>query len=267
VHRDAQIRDACHGGPAERAYKPTMYGPRSMNALLIRVGADQSVGGGHWNGPLDSSSGRFVYVPIPETKLTQPGLERPYSSLEPHLSAFGVPLPPHLRDRRMHLDPDFEHLTYGDRGRKGSQIAATVKPGDLLVFYAGLRDVTSLELVYALIGLIVIERIDLAREWPASAADRNAHTRRVLSADADDVIVIGSQSTSGRLATCIPIGEYRERAYRVRKDVLTAWGGISANDGYLQRSAVFPSMLAPARFLNWWGEQGIPLVRSNKLER
>ena len=37
------------------------------------------------------------------------------------------------------------------------------------------------------------------------------------------------------------LGEWRDRAYRVRKDLLKTWGGLSVNDGYIQRSAVPPS--------------------------
>ena len=38
-----------------------------MKGLLVRVGADQSEGGGRWNGLVNSRTGEFVYVPIPET--------------------------------------------------------------------------------------------------------------------------------------------------------------------------------------------------------
>ena len=234
-----------------------------MKALLIRVGADQSTGGGHWNGPVDAQTGRFVYVPIPETKPNRPGLAKAYALLEPALSKLGSRLPEHLVNQRMHLDPEFEHLTYGDRGSKGRQIARALGAGDLVVFYAGLMDQATRKLVYALIGLLIVERIDRAVEWPPSNADRNAHTRRELAAGADDIIVVGREGVSGRLARCIPIGEYRDRAYRVRKDVLAAWGDISANDGYLQRSAVFPSLLDPNRFQEWWQDQKPELVRKN----
>ena len=236
-----------------------------MNALLVRVGADQSTGGGRWNGPVDAQTGRFVYVPIPETKPNRPGLAKPYSLLVPALRQSGAKLPDHLVNQRMHLDPDFEHLTYGDRGSKGRQIASTLGAGDLVVFYAGLADQASRKLVYALIGLLVVDRIDRAVEWAASSADRNAHTRRELPTNADDIIVVGRGGVSGRLARCIPIGEYRDRAYRVRKDLLAAWGDISANDGYLQRSAIFPSLLDPHRFWEWWQQQRPELVRENNL--
>ena len=52
----------------------------------------------------------------------------------------GCSLPPHLAAQNMHLDPDFEHLTYGDRGTKGKQLSTTLQRDDLLVFYSRLRD-------------------------------------------------------------------------------------------------------------------------------
>jgi hypothetical protein len=193
-------------------------------------------------------------------------MARPFALVETALHAFGIALPPHLAKRNMHLDPDFEHLTYGDRGAKGRQLANTVSGGDLLIFYAGLKDVTSGAIVYALIGLFVVDRIVSAVDWPANEADLNAHTRRILSADADDIIVVARPAVSGRLQQCIPVGTYRNRAYRIREDVLLAWGNISARDGYIQRSAVFPSLLRPDRFLEWWKGPRVRLVSSNNVE-
>lgn len=236
-----------------------------MTCLLVRVGADQSHGGGRWNGPVDSNTGRFVYVPIPETKPVRPGHERPYTALVPPLAEFGLALPPNLADDRMHLDPDFEHLTYGDRGPKGAQIAGAIGGGDILVFYAGLMDVHLHRLVYALIGMFVVERIVRASDVPDAEAHCNAHTRRQLGANADDWVVIARHPGSGRLEHCLAVGEYRDRAYRVREDLLDAWGGISSRNGFLQRSAVFPALLQPQRFLDWWSRQNPKLVRSNNL--
>lgn len=234
-----------------------------MKGLLIRVGADQSDGGGHWNGPVDSRTGQFAYVPIPETKPNRAGHERRYAALNPSLATLGVSLPAHLADKRMHLDPDFEHLTYGDRGKKGKQISNALGNGDLLVFYSGLMDVEARRLAYAIMGLFVIDRIDRAVTWPESAWHRNAHTRRAMPLDADDVIVMARANQSGRLSRCLAIGEYRDRAYRVTKELLEAWGGISSNDGYLQRSAVFPSLLDPERFMAWFAGQNPRLVGEN----
>lgn len=234
-----------------------------MKGLLVRVGADQSAGGGNWNSPVDSRTGRFVYTPIPEAKPNRAGLERYYEETVPRCLEFGVPFPNHLRHSRMHLDPDFEHLTYGDRGSKGKQIATSLGAGDILVFYSGLMDNLEKKLVYAIIGLFIVDLIDRAVDWPDSAAHRNAHTRRELAKDADDIIVVARAKGSGRLQRCVPIGEYRDRAYRVRKELLEAWGNISANDGYLQRSAVFPSLLNPGQFLDWWQSQNPVLAHNN----
>jgi hypothetical protein len=163
----------------------------------------------------------------------------------------------------MHLDPDFRYLTYGDRGAKGRQMSENLDRGDLLIFYAGLRDIGSRALVYAIIGLFVIDRIVRACTVAPSELHRNAHTRRVLAPNSDDIIALARELGSGRLARCIPIGDFRARAYRVRTDLLEEWGGISANDGYLQRSAVFPRLLNPQLFWSWWERQEPILVRDN----
>jgi len=234
-----------------------------VNGLLVRVGADLSLGGGSWNGPVDSASGEFAYVAIPESSPVHPGMEKPYSALEPILAKFGVNLPAHLRMLHMHLDPDFEHLTYGDQGERAKQLQANLCPGDLIVFYAGLADtVGGTRLVYATIGLFVVEQFVLAVDVPRREQDINAHSRRVLGPGAKDLIVYGQPAVSGRLSRCLSIGEYRDRAYRVRKDVLEEWGGLSVRDGYLQRSARLPR-LDPARFLRWLEKQGPSLIQAN----
>ncbi|HEX4051159.1 MAG TPA: hypothetical protein VHY19_09795 [Steroidobacteraceae bacterium] len=236
-----------------------------MQIYLIRVGADLSVGGGSWNGPVDSLSGRFVYVPIPERKPIRVGLAKKYETLAPFLEAFRIDLPEHLTRQQMHLDPDFDHGTYGDTGKKGAQLERCLEPGDRLVFYSGLRCVRSNKLVYALIGAILVEQVDRATDWPAGRYDQNAHTRRELAADAPDIIVVGDPAGSGRLTRCIPVGEYRNRAYRLRSDILEAWGQISSQDGYLQRSAVFPSVQDPGRFMKWWDRQDVEFAHANNI--
>lgn len=237
-----------------------------MNALLVRVGADQSDGGGHWNSAVDGESRDFVYVAIPENAPVHPGHERPYSAHGPALEAIGRPLPPHLRGRHMHLDPDFAHLTYGDHNERARQLRSQLGTGDWVVFYAALANVRDRgKLVYALIGVLVVDRMVLARELPPAQRDINAHTRRVLAPGADDLVVIGRPDDSGRLRHCIDIGEWRAGAYRVRKDLLEAWGGLSVNDGWLQRSARLPRFLAPERFKAWFAAQRPELVAANNL--
>jgi hypothetical protein len=113
--------------------------------------------------------------------------------------------------------------------------------GDLLVFYSGLRSIQRPHaLVYAITGLFVIDSIMRALDVPAERNSENAHTRwNVISRN--DIVVGGREGSSGRLQRCIPIGEFRNRAYRVTRELEGTWGGLSVKDGFIQRSVVPPS--------------------------
>lgn len=120
-----------------------------MRAVLVRIGVDHSYG--EWNAPVDPKTGDFVFVPIPESQNTRfhRGMERCYDEFLPALNRFcdardldlrrdlGFPTP--LLGASMHLDPDFECLTYGNRGNPKGGIIQNLEEDDLLVFYAGLR--------------------------------------------------------------------------------------------------------------------------------
>jgi hypothetical protein len=246
---------------------------RSMRACLVRVGVDQAFGG--WNAPVDPRTNEFVYVSIPETSDQRPGLATPYELVRPALARFAgaradappraVQLPAELARANMHLDPDFGALTYGDTERRGRGLA-DLGAGDLVVFYAGLRPVSPCPhaLVYALIGLYGIAEVVRVGTVPAARWNENAHTRR-SDHRPTDVIVRADPRVSGRLRTCLPVGEFRDRAYRVTREVLDAWGGLSCRDGYLQRSAVPPRILDPARFLAWFERRRPQVVSANNL--
>jgi hypothetical protein len=241
-----------------------------VRALLVRVGIDQTAGG--WNAPVDPDSLEFVYVPIPEPRGQRfhPGLATTYAPAEAALAAFGAggrpgtALPGPLAGRNTHLDPDFDRLTYGDVGPRRGRSLCDLEPGDVVVFFAGLRPVRPCDhrLLYALIGLYRVKEVLRAGDVPRARWSENAHTRR-RDSRATDVIVRAEPSASGRLRRCIPVGELRDRAYRVRRDVLEAWGGISAKDGYIQRSAVPPRLLDPRRFLAWLEGHVPELVAAN----
>jgi hypothetical protein len=164
----------------------------------------------------------------------------------------------------MHLDPDFQHLTYGDSGTRRGKGLTDLGVGDVVVFYSGLKPVAACEhrLVYALVGLyqvaesVRVQSVDAPR-WP-----ENAHTRCV-DRQWSDVIVRAKPGASGRLKQCIPIGEFRDLAYRVERGILADWGGLSCRDGYLQRSAVLPTLLDPQRFMRWFQSQAAELVSLN----
>jgi hypothetical protein len=136
-----------------------------------------------------------------------------------------------------------------------------------VAFFAGLRPIRPCahRLIYALIGLYRVTECVRVRDVPRSRWTENAHTRRDGN-HPDDVIVRADPSSSGRLRRCIPIGEWREQSYRVTRDLLDAWGGISARNGYIQRSAVPPRIFNPVRFLRWFDDQQPELVTANNPE-
>jgi hypothetical protein len=245
-----------------------------MRAALVRVGIDLTAGG--WNAPVDPATNEFVYVPIPEgaERRQRPSLATTYATVAPALTAFaaarpgGEPrlrsLPEALAGAATHLDPDFGELTYGDDGERRGRRIATFARGDLLVFYAGLRPVVPCphRIVYAIVGLFRVAAVARAAAFPRARWHENAHLRR-LAIRPGDVVVHAERRGSGRLRRCIPIGERRDGAYRVRRELLVAWGGLSCKDGYLQRSAVPPLLLDPPRFLAWLEALGPEVVASN----
>jgi hypothetical protein len=162
-----------------------------------------------------------------------------------------------------HLDPDFEYLTYGDQGQRGKRVVNLLKAEDLLAFFAALRPVDgpSRPLVYAIIGLYVVDEIVSAASIPESRWFENAHTRRVPSDG--EIVVRARPRVSGRLRKCIPIGELRGNAYRVRNDLLNAWGGLDIKDGYIQRSARLPEFKDAAKFYGWFLAQKPELTAQN----
>jgi hypothetical protein len=161
----------------------------------------------------------------------------------------------------MHLDPDFSHLTYGDANQRAHQLQEHLSADDLIVFYASLRDTQSKKLVYAIIGLFVVRAIRMAADVAEIDWDINAHSRRVPGST--DLIVCAKVGVSGRLRRCLPIGEYRDGAYRVRRDLLEKWGGLSVKDGWFQRSARLPRFREPEGFYEWLGVQRPLFIASN----
>jgi hypothetical protein len=241
-----------------------------MRGMLIRVGIDQAFG--RWNAPIDPVTNRFVYVPIPENDNVQfhPGLARPFTECIPWIEAFSrkeacdVRLPVGLLERHMHLDPDFDHLTYGDKGRLRGARGLLLTGGDLVAFYAAFRPIRRCEhrLVYALLGLFIVEDVVWATDIPDPRWHENAHTRKTKPGESD-IVIRGRRGASGRFERCIPIGEWRSGAYRVRQEVLKAWGGLSVKNGFIQRSAIPPFFLNAERFCDWLAQQNVPLLERN----
>lgn len=255
-----------------------------MKAILIRVGADGTHDGGEWNAPVHSPSGRFVYIPITEDTVPfHPGCERRFDEVAAPLISF---LEEHQEPtfhwhRRlaaklgcpMHLDPDYEHLTYGDNGARRGSTLRDFKQDDLIVFYSGLKSIPAAsDLVYALVGVYVIDEVvKSASLVPPSRWAENAHTRKATIHPAD-IVVRARPEVSGRCERCIPIGGKRagnNSNYYLYPELEAAWGGFVKADGSpwkspcLNRSATPPLLGDPDGFVNWWRSQRVRLVRRN----
>jgi hypothetical protein len=117
-------------------------------------------------------------------------------------------------------------------------------------------------LMYALIGLFVAEEVVEAIRVPKELWHENAHTRK-RKIGVPDIIVRAKRGKSGRLERAIPIGEWREGAYRVTNKLLADWGGLDVKNGFIQRSVSPPSFLNPERFYKWFLNQKVPLLERN----
>lgn len=152
--------------------------------------------------------------------------------------------------------------TYGDQGQRAAQISK-LGSGDLLVFFAALKPIAGPKrpLIYALIGIFVIDSVVSAAKISREHWHENAHTRRVPGES--DIVVRGRPYVSGRLARCIPIGEFRRGCYRVRSDLLDGWGGLNIKDGFIQRSVRLPAFSNAERFYRWFARQKPTLITTN----
>lgn len=136
------------------------------------------------------------------------------------------------------------------------------KEDDILIFYSSYQSIyTSKELIYALMGMLVVKTIkcvgDITKDF-----DENAHTRN-LYRDDTDIVVKGKSNVSGRFDKCIPIGEYRNNSYRVKRNILEELGDLEVNDGWIQRSANSPMFKHPEKFLSWLNNKKLKLISAN----
>jgi hypothetical protein len=240
-----------------------------MRGLLVRVGIDQTYGG--WNAPC-RADGSFCYVPMQpqNAEVFDSVLMTTYDEYEKACQAFGVIFPNWLHQTCCHLDPDFSFLTYGDGGRRARRISQFFEGStdNFIAFYASFTSIDDNQgpLIYAIIGLYRFQNIQLANQVPPELRNQNAHTRVAgyRSRDNTDLVVFAHQNVSGRLRSCIPIGERRSnRQYYVREELFQQWGGISSRNGWIQRSVYLPHFCQPERFLQWFNDQNPELVAQN----
>jgi hypothetical protein len=128
---------------------------------------------------------------------------------------------------------------------------SSLEVGDFIVFFASFLPTGDYRdrLAYCLFGFFEILEKSLVGELTPERRAICAHGRRKNAVN--DLVVWADPEASGRFPRAVPIGEYRSRAYRVRRELLEQWGGLSVRDGYIQRSAIPPHFARPDKFLRW----------------
>jgi hypothetical protein len=237
--------------------------------LLMRVGIDQTYG--QYNAPINPVTNDYIYMPIPQgDSRFISGMETTYDDLSPyfeswcHKNGTEMEFPSGLINTNCHLDPDFDYSTYGDQATGRGLRVRDLNKGDFIAYFASFRPISNCEhkLVYALYGIMVVDKILKVSDIPNNEFHKNAHTR-IKDSNKEHLVVFANPSLSGRFNRAIPIGEFRNGSYRVTNKMLEAWGDIGVKDGFIQRSVCPPWFLKPEKFLNWLDSQQVKLINGN----
>jgi hypothetical protein len=146
-----------------------------MQVVLLRVGIDSGRGG--IQGPL-FENGSFEFIPIDDRLRVS---SQTYGNTEGvHRRKLIEYFPERLRDRLrnqpMHFDPEFQTFTYGDPTLPKRGLL-NLRPGSLLVFYAGLETWPEGDSVgLYIIGYFDVTRVGLAAN--CSPAELKKYFRR-----------------------------------------------------------------------------------------
>lgn len=235
----------------------------------MRVGIDQTFG--EYNAPINPNTNDYMYLPIPQGKDDfKSGMRTSYDDLLPYFASWGqkngaeIEFPQNLNNKSCHLDPDFDFSTYGDQATGRGLRVGDIKGGDFLAFFASFKPIIKCDhkLIYALYGIMVVDKVLRVADVPENESHKNAHTR-VSNTNKDHWVVFANPSLSGRFNRAIPIGEFRNGSYRVKNEILDAWGDIGVKDGFIQRSVCPPWFTKPEKFLKWLESQKVELINSN----
>ena len=238
--------------------------------LLMRVGIDQTCG--EYNAPINPFTNDYIYLPIPQGEdVFMPGMEtlfvdilRPFESWCQQNGTAIEFLPEEQLNKGCHLDPDFDSSTYGDQETGRGLRVGDLRKDDFLAFFASFKPIAPCDhnLIYALYGIMVVDKVERVADITENEFHKNAHTR-VAEKNPDHWVVFANPSLSGRFSSAIPIGEFRNRSYRVKKEILDEWGDIGVKDGFIQRSVCPPWFTKPEQFLKWLESKQVKLINSN----
>ena len=242
---------------------------RDRKGLLMRVGIDQTFGG--YNAPINPITGDYMYLPIPQGEgVFKSGMRTSYDDFLPyfeswcHKNGAEIEFPKNQISKDCHLDPDFYFSTYGDQATGRGLRVGGIKEGDFIAFFASFKPITkcNYNLIYALYGIMFVDKVLRVADVPEIKLHMNAHTR-VKNSNKDHLVVFANPSLSGRFSRAIQIGEFRNGSYRVKKEILDEWGDIGVKDGFIQRSVCPPWFTKPEQFLKWLESKKVKLINSN----
>ena len=222
--------------------------------MLLRVGIDKGTDG--CLAPLFEDLS-FEYIPLSEV---DPNTEekRTYRDVNGRMGKpMATYLPEKVKDRKMHLDPEFKTFTYGDKGSKAKWLKK-LDLDDLLVFYAGLtpyNNESNPEALYIIGYFTVAEVIDFdkisgkKKEEYCKKCFNNAHIKR--KDDLDGLVILrGHENKSKLLEKAILISEPRlnkiGRKYHAVSKEMEDLMGIR---GSIQRS-IPPRMVENGEFVD-----------------
>jgi hypothetical protein len=143
-----------------------------MQVVLLRVGIDSGRGG--IQAPL-FEDGTFEFIPIDDRRRD---CEQTYGNTRGvHgrmlIEYFPERLRDKLRDQPIHFDPEFKTFTYGDPTLPKRGLLR-LKPGSLLVFYAGLESWPERrDAGLYIIGFFEIAKVGLATDFSAGELKRH----------------------------------------------------------------------------------------------
>jgi Nucleotide modification associated domain 3 len=151
-----------------------------VNIVLLRVGVD--AGCGRIQGPL-FANGDFEFITIPDDRMLD---SRTYGNTKgrsgrPLVDFFPTRRQPRMANQPMHVDPEFATFTYGDPTTP-KRVLLRLRPGDLLVFYAGLEgfEFVNPPALY-LVGYFEVAKAGLASSFTAAEIatlfSQNFHVR------------------------------------------------------------------------------------------
>lgn len=240
-----------------------------MNVVLLRIGIDTGSGGIH--GPL-FADGAFEYIPIPDGHAVD---ERTYgNTVGRHggklIDYFPASMRNRMADQPMHVDPEFDTFTYGDPTTPKAGLRH-LKPGDLLVFYCGLRgwECPAAPSLY-LMGFFEVEKAGVASQYTKTELNRlfscNFHVRhrRVFQRQKESLVLVKGTRNSRLLPKAVRLSaDSKDRAGKPLKILSTDMQGIFGTFGgrlSIQRSPprfVDPEFTAiAARFVKSLGQRG-----------